>query len=113
MTRQPCHSSCPWTDASPANLIRWLARYHRRQRSDFTFHAWTLEFVVLHDGEVIGAQCSTARRFAARKVVATGSWMSQSRQGHGFGTEMRYRDNGSLVERHTTWQRAVIVSRVL
>jgi RimJ/RimL family protein N-acetyltransferase len=79
----------PWTDAEPADMIRGLAQYHWRQRAELTSDAWNLEFVVLHDGVAIGAQGLTAHRFSTRKVVATGSWLSQRHQGHGLGTEMR------------------------
>lgn len=79
----------PWTDAAPAEMIRGLAQYHWRQRAEMTTVTWNLEFAVSLDGEVIGAQCLTARRFSLRKVVGTGSWLSQPHQGRGLGTEMR------------------------
>jgi RimJ/RimL family protein N-acetyltransferase len=79
----------PWTDAEPADMIRSIAQFHWRQRADLTPDAWSVEFAVLHDGVVIGTQGLNARRFPARKVVGTGSWLSQPHQGHGFGTEMR------------------------
>lgn len=79
----------PWTDAAPDDMIRGLAQYHWRQRAEFSPDAWNLEFAVSHDGVVIGAQGLTARRFSARKVLTTGSWLSQQHQGRGFGKEMR------------------------
>jgi len=37
----------------------------------------------------MGVQDVTARDFAVRKTVVTGSWLGRAYQGRGYGTEMR------------------------
>ncbi len=41
------------------------------------------------DGEVVGAQDIFTRDFHKTKTAGTGSWLGQSHQGKGIGTEMR------------------------
>jgi RimJ/RimL family protein N-acetyltransferase len=50
---------------------------------------WTLLLGIWHDGEFIGCQDVEAKDFAALKTVTTGSWLTKSAQGKGFGKEMR------------------------
>jgi RimJ/RimL family protein N-acetyltransferase len=79
----------PWTDAEPTTLARSLAQYHWRLRAGLTRDAWGVSFTVLHDGAPIGVQEMHGRRFATRRTVESGSWLTSSHQGRGFGTEMR------------------------
>jgi RimJ/RimL family protein N-acetyltransferase len=79
----------PWTDAEPEQLARDFATYHWRLRTAVQPGTWTLDFVVLHEGRVIGMQDLRAENLARTKTVSSGSWLTRSAQGRGFGTEMR------------------------
>ena len=50
---------------------------------------WSLQFVVVADGAVIGTQEVGATRFATLREVSTGSWLGRTHHGNGYGTEMR------------------------
>ena len=79
----------PWTDASPADRARGTIQHQWSRRAAWTPGNWTLAFVVVHDRAVVGTQAVSARDFAILREVATGSWLGQSHQGQGIGTEMR------------------------
>ena len=51
--------------------------------------SWTIQFAVILDGTVIGAQDLGAQDFAHRRTVSSGSWLTKRAQGQGVGTEMR------------------------
>lgn len=50
---------------------------------------FAIQFVVIRDGELVGAQDIGARDFAAVRSGASGSWLGISHQGRGTGTLMR------------------------
>jgi RimJ/RimL family protein N-acetyltransferase len=50
---------------------------------------WTIQFAVILDGTVVGAQDLGAQDFAHRRTVSSGSWLTKRAQGQGVGTEMR------------------------
>jgi len=79
----------PWTDQEPLERARSTIRWRWRAWGSWTPEDWTLDFVVLLDGTVVGTQELTGREFAALREVATGSWLGQKFQGQGIGTEMR------------------------
>lgn len=79
----------PWTDAAPDDLRRDFARHQWRQRVSVQPNNWTLNFAVIVDGIPVGIQDVNAVDFALRKTIVSGSWLAQSHQGNGFGTEMR------------------------
>ncbi|MDN4639867.1 GNAT family N-acetyltransferase [Agreia sp. PsM10] len=79
----------PWTDAEPEQLARDFAKYHWHLRTTVQPGTWTLDFVVLHEGRVIGMQDVRAENLARTKTISSGSWLTRSAQGQGFGTEMR------------------------
>lgn len=79
----------PWTDASADELPRNLAQYEWSLRNRVSSANWAIPFAVHFDGRVIGMQDLTAHDFANRKTVESGSWITQSAQGQGLGTEMR------------------------
>jgi len=79
----------PWTDEAPERLARSFAAFHWGVRARMTRENWGVSFAVLRDGVPIGIQDLTARSFAARRTVETGSWLTASAQGQGLGTEMR------------------------
>lgn len=78
----------PWTDAAPADLPRVLAM-HQWSVRQVSPQSWTIQFAVILDGTVIGAQDLAAQDFAHRGTVTSGSWLTRSAQGQGVGTEMR------------------------
>ena len=79
----------PWTDASPAERARSTLQYQWRQWADWQPSKWSLELVVIDDGNVVGIQSMSAHDFATLREVSTGSWLGIEYQGQGIGTEMR------------------------
>ena len=79
----------PWTDLPDDELTAGLARHQWRQRAALTPESWSLNLVVRRDGVPIGMQDLVARRFTTLRTVETGSWLTASAHGQGFGTEMR------------------------
>ena len=80
----------PWTDSlqEPGALERYL-QYHWAARGRLTPESWTLAFAVLADGDIVGTQDLMAEDFAGARSVSSGSWLTRSAQGRGFGVEMR------------------------
>ncbi|GAA1872390.1 GNAT family protein [Pseudonocardia ailaonensis] len=78
-----------WTDADPRYLGRGILQHFWGERARFSPEAWTLHFLVRHEGRVVGVQSMTGRNFAVLREVDTGSWLGLAHQGKGFGTEMR------------------------
>jgi RimJ/RimL family protein N-acetyltransferase len=81
--------SIPWTDAPRDVLVTETAKHQWRVRAGVTAADWTLTFAVLHEERVIGVQDLAARSFPVLRRVRSGSWLTRSLQGQGFGTEMR------------------------
>lgn len=79
----------PWTDASPDELPRNLATYQWSLRNRVHPHHWTIAFAVHFEDRVVGSQDLGAYDFANRRTVNTGSWLTETVQGRGLGTEMR------------------------
>ncbi|MBF8194075.1 GNAT family N-acetyltransferase [Nonomuraea sp. K274] len=79
----------PWTDAPADELPGNVVRFHLGVISRWQPEQWCCNFVVVHDGRVIGAQDLNGSRFAVRREVGTGSWLGRVYQGSGLGTEMR------------------------
>lgn len=79
----------PWTDAAPVDRALATIRYHWSCWGSWEPGNWTLNLVALTAGQVIGTIGLSAERFAIMREVGTGSWLGQSYQGRGFGTEMR------------------------
>lgn len=79
----------PWTRQPPGVLDREFFRFHWSNRARTSSDRWTLLFVVLVDGTVVGAQDLAATAFATRRTCETGSWLGLAHQGKGIGTEMR------------------------
>jgi RimJ/RimL family protein N-acetyltransferase len=79
----------PWTDQAPDDLVRGVVQYHWNKRSELTSSGWTVNFLVRHDGQVIGEQSVSAKAFSTTREVWTGSWLGLAHQRRGFGTEMR------------------------
>jgi RimJ/RimL family protein N-acetyltransferase len=79
----------PWTDAEPDELRRSFVQHQWRQRVSVQPDHWALNLVVLHKERPIGVQDVSARDFGQLRTVLSGSWLTSSSQGRGFGTEMR------------------------
>lgn len=79
----------PWTDAPAGALERGLLQYHWTARGTLRPEDWNLEFVVLEEGRIVGAQGVLATAFANGRTVVTGSWLGRAFQGRGVGREMR------------------------
>ncbi|MGH8967078.1 MAG: GNAT family N-acetyltransferase [Actinomycetes bacterium] len=79
----------PWTDQAPDNLVRGTVQYHWGARSQLTPSDWNVNFLVRHDGRVIGTQGLSAKAFPITLEVSSGSWLGAAHQRQGFGTEMR------------------------
>lgn len=81
--------STAWAEAPEHELGPRMAQWHWRCRAECTPESWTLLLGIWHTGEFIGCQDVGAKDFAALKTVTTGSWLTRSVQGCGFGKEMR------------------------
>jgi RimJ/RimL family protein N-acetyltransferase len=78
-----------WTDAEPDVVARRVLQYAWGTWARWQPDDWSLWLAVEHEGAVIGAQEISARDFAIRREVTTGSWLGQGFHRRGFGTEMR------------------------
>jgi RimJ/RimL family protein N-acetyltransferase len=78
-----------WTDAEPDVVARRVLKYAWSTWAGWEPEDWSLWLAVVHDGAVIGSQEISARDFAVRREVSTGSWLGKDFHGRGFGTEMR------------------------
>lgn len=81
--------SRPWTDAAPEDLPRNLAAHQWSLRDRVSVDHWTIAFGVHFEGRIVGSQDLSARDFAHRRTISTGSWLTQRMHGRGIGTEMR------------------------
>lgn len=79
----------PWTDAEPQDRGRGVVRYHWRTWGSWEPDDWTIDFVAVRDGNVVGTQGLGARDFAIVREIKTGSWLGRRHQGQGVGTQMR------------------------
>lgn len=75
-------------DDSPA-MERQLLQRHWRALAHWRPESWHLLLAVFADSEPIGIQGMWADDFALCRSVGTGSWITRSRQGRGYGTEAR------------------------
>jgi RimJ/RimL family protein N-acetyltransferase len=78
-----------WTDGPPEQVARNTLQFQWSAWGRWSPQEWTLQLVVLADGEVIGTQGVDARDFARLREVGTGSWLGRTFHGRGYGTEMR------------------------
>ena len=75
-------------DDSPV-MERQLLQRHWRALAHWRRESWHLPLAVFADSEPIGIQGRWADDFAQCRSVGTGSWITRSRQGRGYGTEAR------------------------
>lgn len=85
--RQPF--TIAWTDVPPPELARDILQYQWGRWAAWQPSDWTLELAVVADGTVVGQQGISARDFAIRREVSSGSWLGRDHQGQGIGTQMR------------------------
>jgi RimJ/RimL family protein N-acetyltransferase len=78
----------PQLDARSARLVAVLQN-HWRSLGTWDPEDWRLEFVVRHDGDVVGMSGLDAREFRSRRIVETSSWLTDHARGLGIGKEMR------------------------
>lgn len=78
-----------WTDTPAADLPAEFARYHWSSRARFAPAAFTLNFAVRVDGELVGIQALSTENYAITRTGETGSWLAAQFQGRGIGTRMR------------------------
>ncbi|MET7337212.1 GNAT family N-acetyltransferase [Nonomuraea sp. NPDC005650] len=79
----------PWTDAPAAELPGNVILHQLGVISRWRPERWCCNFVVVHDGQVVGTQDLSAHGFPVTREVHTGSWLGRAHQGRGLGTEMR------------------------
>ncbi|MGW4956535.1 GNAT family N-acetyltransferase [Nonomuraea sp. NPDC004186] len=79
----------PWTDVPADELPANVVRYQLGLISRWQPERWCCNFVVVHEGRVIGTQDLSGHGFRVTREVHTGSWLGRAHQGKGLGTEMR------------------------
>lgn len=79
-----------WTDgAGEPGFVDEFVAFHEQALGAWSPHEWTLSLLAFQEGDPVGTQGVGAKRFAAERVVTTGSWLGREHQGRGLGTEMR------------------------
>ncbi|GAA1614161.1 GNAT family protein [Nonomuraea maheshkhaliensis] len=68
---------------------RHLLQRHWRALAHWRPDSWNLQLAIRVDSVAVGLQNMWAVGFAAVRTVETGSWITRTRQGHGYGTEAR------------------------
>lgn len=81
--------SIPWTDVEPPRRHRESLQWWWSQRAGWRPEEWSYTGAVFVDGRPVGVQDVSAKDFARRRVVSTGSWLGRAHQGQGLGKEMR------------------------
>ncbi|MFG1949307.1 GNAT family N-acetyltransferase [Nonomuraea sp. NPDC048826] len=68
---------------------RHLLQQHWRALAHWRPESWNLQLAIRVDGVAVGLQNMWAAGFATVHTIETGSWITRTRQGHGYGTEAR------------------------
>ncbi len=79
----------PWSLSEAPDMPRNVAQYHWGKRASFSPAAWTADFAVFYDGQLVGAQGFSTKDYLVVRGGETGSWLSRRFQGRGIGTAMR------------------------
>jgi RimJ/RimL family protein N-acetyltransferase len=83
------HLHLPWMyEPSPGMERQFLQRYWRAL-AHWKPGSWHLPLAIYRGEQPIGTQDMWAADFARLRSVGTGSWITRSEQGHGYGTEAR------------------------
>jgi RimJ/RimL family protein N-acetyltransferase len=79
-----------WSDAAGSPSFREdFVAFHERAVMEWSPERWSLILGVWLGRELVGCQDVGAEQFASNRTVASGSWLGERFQGHGYGTEMR------------------------
>ena len=78
-----------WSTMPSPQFERNFVKHHWAMRAEWSPDDWTLNLGTFLGGRLIGSQGFAGRRFAIHRAIATGSWLGQPFQGHGYGKEMR------------------------
>lgn len=78
-----------WYRAEPEERVRNALSFQWQLRSAVGPEKWTLPFGIWAQGRLIGCQDVSAERFAERRTVSSGSWLTLEAHGRGYGTLMR------------------------
>lgn len=78
-----------WYRNDPATRVREALRFQWQLRTELTAEQWTMPLGIWADGRLIGCQDIAAHRFAERRTVTSGSWLTRDAHGRGYGTLMR------------------------
>ncbi|MGP9537357.1 GNAT family N-acetyltransferase [Brachybacterium sp. AOP43-C2-M15] len=79
----------PWYRTEPDVRVREALRFQWHLRSELSPEQWTIAFGIWAHGRLIGSQDVSAHRFAERRTVSSGSWLTLDAHGNGYGTLMR------------------------
>ena len=78
-----------WYQEQPEVRVRNALSFQWRLRSGISPEEWTLPLGIWAGGRLIGCQDLSAVRFAERRTVTSGSWLTLDAHGKGYGTLMR------------------------
>jgi RimJ/RimL family protein N-acetyltransferase len=78
-----------WMYGGSPGMERHLLQRHWRALAHWKPASWHLPLAVFLADDPIGVQDLWADKFAQRRSVGTGSWITRARQGRGYGTEAR------------------------
>ncbi|HEX6525719.1 MAG TPA: GNAT family protein [Streptosporangiaceae bacterium] len=79
----------PWMYQPSPDMERQFLQRYWRALAHWKPESWHLPLAIYLDGQPIGIQDMWASDFARLRSVGTGSWVTRSEQGHGYGTEAR------------------------
>lgn len=79
----------PWSDQPADVLGSSMYQWHAQCRGGWSPDRWMLLLATYVDGRPVGAQGIGAHDFGSLREVGSGSWLAQSHQGQGLGSEMR------------------------
>lgn len=78
-----------WARNEPETRVREALRFQWRLRTELSADGWNLPLGIWAGGRLIGCQDINAHRFAERRTVTSGSWLTLDAHGKGYGTLMR------------------------
>ena len=78
-----------WYRIEPEQRVRNALSFQWQLRSARGPEQWTLPLGIWVQGRLIGCQDVSAQRFAERRTVTSGSWLTLEAHGNGYGTLMR------------------------
>ena len=79
----------PWYRTDPDTRVRQALSFNWRLRAGVSPEEWELPLGIWAGDRMIGCQDIRATRFAERRTVTTGSWLTLDAHGKGYGKLMR------------------------